>query len=308
MFQAVFENSPVGLILVNRDTSIRDANAYMFSMFNLDRKALKGQRFGNMFNCSAVSGSGKTCGDCDACGKCELRGGMSSVLCGGISITDTIVDHKFIIDGQEQKKWFKVSASRIDSEGDFFAILSFADITIQKEYEELLNYRLSLDLATGTVNKYALMSTLKRLTDAGKEFTVALIDFDNFKSINDSHGHIAGDKVISHFCAAALANTRKQDVVGRFGGEEFMIVFQGAASGMLIKALERISKAFQESCARSMGIKPTFSAGLAEFSASSQDETDVDSLVGIADSNLYLSKSRGKNMITSRGLTMSFDK
>jgi len=307
MFQAVFENSPVGLILVNRDTSIRDANAYMFNMFNLDQKDIKGRRFGNLFNCSVVSGSGKTCGDCDACRECELRGGMSSVLCSGISIPDTIIDHKFIIDGQELKKWFKVSASRIDNEGDFFAIVSFADITIQKEYEELLNYRLSLDMATGTINKYALMGTLKRLTAAGKEFTVALIDFDNFKAINDSYGHISGDKVISHFCAAALANTRKQDIVGRFGGEEFMIVFQGAASGMLIKALERISKSFQEACFRSIGIKPTFSAGLAEFNAAAQAETDVDSLVGEADSNLYLSKIRGKNMITSRGLTMSFD-
>jgi diguanylate cyclase (GGDEF)-like protein len=307
MFQAVFENSPVGLILVNRDTSIRDANAYMFNMFNLGQTAIRGQRFGNLFNCSAVSGSGITCGDCDACGKCRLRVGMSSVLCSGISIPDTIMDHKFIIDGQEQKKWFKVSASRIDNEGDFFAILSFADITIQKEYEELLNYRLSLDMATGTINKYALMGTLRRMTAAGKEFTVALIDFDNFKSINDNHGHITGDKIISHFCAAALANTRKQDIVGRFGGEEFMIVFQGAGSGMLIKALERISKSFQETCLRSVGIKPTFSAGLAEFNPFSQDETDVDSLVGEADSNLYLSKKRGKNMITSRGLTMFFE-
>lgn len=307
MFQAVFENSPVGLILVNRDTSIRDANAYMFNMFNLGQTAILGQRFGNLFNCSTAVGSSKTCGDCDACGKCRLRGGMRSVLKSGISIPDTIMDHKFIIDGQEQKKWFKVSASRIENEDDSFAILSFADITMQKEYEELLNYRLSLDMATGTINKYALMSTLKRLTAAGKEFTVALIDFDNFKSINDSHGHITGDKVISHFCTAALANTRKQDVVGRFGGEEFMIVFQGAGSGMLIKVLERISKSFQESCSRSLGIKPTFSAGLAEFNGDAQAETDIDSLVGEADANLYLSKNRGKNMITSRGLTMSFE-
>jgi len=304
MFQAVFENSPVGLVLVNSDTTIRDANNYIFNMFKLAPEITEGRRFGNLFNCTAVS-EGGTCGCCGECGECRVRNTLTKVLNDGTSVPDTVMDHKFVIEGQEQKKWFKISASRIENEGDFFAIVSFADITMQKEYEELLNYRLSLDLATGTSNKYALMNTLKSLTEAGKEFTVAMIDFDNFKSVNDSYGHVAGDKVISLFCSAAMENTRKNDILGRFGGEEFMIIFMGGATGMLIKALQRISKSFQEACWRELRIRPTFSAGMSEVCKG--DLPDVDSIIEEADSNLYLSKWRGKNMITSRGLTIAID-
>lgn len=308
MFQAVFENSPIGLVLVNQDTSVRDANNYMFNMFKLKPKAMSSQRFGNLFNCSVAVGSIGTCGECRECSDCDLRGTIMSVLNEGTSIPDAVMDHAFFVEGQELKKWFKVSASRIVDEGDIFAIVSFSDITIQKEYEELLNYRLSLDMATGTTNKYALMNTLQSLAAAKKDLTVALVDFDNFKLINDNYGHVIGDKVINHFCAAAFANTRKQDVIGRYGGEEFMFIFLGVSSGMLIKALERISKSFREACEKDLKVSPTFSAGLAELSFEHKAEIDVDSIVEEADSNLYLSKIRGKNMVTSRGLTISFEK
>ncbi len=307
MFQAVFENSPVGLVLVNSDTTIRDANNYIFNMFKLTPKAAEGKLFGNLFNCTVVSENGKACGTCGECAECSMRSTLTKVLKDGISVPDTVMGHKFVIEGQEQKKWFKVSASRIEEVGDRFAIVSFADITMQKEYEELLNYRLSLDLATGTTNKYALMNTLKSLTEAGKEFSVAMIDFDNFKSINDSYGHMAGDKVINLFCSAAMENTRKHDILGRFGGEEFMIIFMGGTTGMLIKALQRISKAFQDACWRELRIRPTFSAGISEVLAGDDRASDVDSILEEADSNLYLSKWRGKNMITSRGLTITIE-
>jgi diguanylate cyclase (GGDEF)-like protein len=305
MFQAVFENSPVGLVLVNSDTTIRDANNYIFNMFKMEPGIKEGRRFGNFFNCTVVS-EGGTCGCCQECGECSVRRTLTKVLKEGTSMPETVMAHKFLIEGQEQKKWFKISASRIENDGDAFAIVSFADITIQKEYEELLNYRLSLDLATGTSNKYALMNTLKSLTEAGKDFTVAMIDFDNFKSINDSYGHVAGDKVINLFCTAAMENTRKNDILGRFGGEEFMIIFMGGATGVLIKALQRISKSFQEACWKELRIRPTFSAGMSEACQASQ-QAGVDSIIEEADSNLYLSKWRGKNMITSRGLTITIE-
>jgi diguanylate cyclase (GGDEF)-like protein len=306
MFQAVFENSPVGLVLVNKDTSLRDVNHYMFNVFKLPPKAIEGQKFGNVFNCSAISCKDETCGESEACKQCALRGGVTAVLNDGITIPDTVMDHNFIISASEQKKWFKISASRIVSEGDTFAIVSFVDITTQKEYEELLNNQLSLDMATGTTNKYALLNTLKSLSAGKEDLTVALIDFDNFKSINDSYGHIVGDKVINLFCAAASSNTRKQDIVGRFGGEEFMLIFSGASSGLLIKALQRISKLFRDACNKELKISPTFSVGIAEFSSEQMLEMDVDGIIAEVDSNLYLSKSRGKNKITVGGVSIPF--
>jgi diguanylate cyclase (GGDEF)-like protein len=246
------------------------------------------------------------CGESEACRGCGLRAGVTAVLNEGAVIPDTVMDHMFVINGLGQKKWFKISASPIVAEGDTFAIVSFVDLTTQKEYEELLSSQLSLDMATGTMNKHALLNALKSLTVGKEDLAVALIDFDDFKSINDSYGHVVGDRVIDLFCVAARANTRKQDIVGRYGGEEFMLVFLGASSGLLIKALHRISASFREACERELKVSPTFSAGVAEFSSERMAEMDVDAIIKEADSNLYLSKHRGKNQITMSGVSIPF--
>lgn len=306
MFQAVFENSPVGLVLVNKDTTLRSINNYMFNVFKLSPSSVSGQKFGNIFNCAAVSGTGSFCGDLDECRECGLRNGVTMVLNEGITIPETVMDHSFIIDGTEQRKWFKISASRVDEEQDSFGIVSFVDISTQKEYEELLNNQLSLDLATGATNKHALLSALKQLKISQDDLAIAMIDFDDFKSINDQYGHIAGDRVLEIFCDAADANTRKQDIVGRFGGEEFMLVFPRSSAGLLIKAVKRIYSSFRETCYNELRIQATFSTGIAEYSYDGSREMDVDELIRSADENLYLSKKRGKKMITIGGVSMPY--
>lgn len=306
MFQAVFEHSPVGLIIVNQDTSLRDVNNYMFNTFKLIPQAIDGQKFGNLFDCAAVSGKFLTCGEAKECSECGLRGGVLAVLNNGMTISDTVMDHKFKIEGVDQNKWFKISASRIVAENKTLAIVSFVDITTQKLYEELLHNQLSLDMATGTTNKHALLNTLKNLTAGKEDLSVAMIDFDNFKAINDAHGHIVGDRVLNLFCAAAAANSRKQDIIGRFGGEEFMLVFPGASSEFLIMALQRIAKSFREACNLELNISPAFSVGIVDFSSRQMDELNIDAIIAEADINLYQSKRRGKNMITRSGKSIPF--
>ena len=306
MFRAVFENSPVGLVLVNKDTSLREVNQYMFKALNLSPKVLKGQKFGNVFNCSVVNINNGICGTMELCKDCSLMIDVLKVLRRGVTISDTVVEHHFFINNIVIKKWFKVSASRIVTDDDTFAIVSFVDITTQMEYENLLNNQLSLDLATGTRNKHALLKTLKGLTASKQDFIIAMIDFDDFKSVNDLHGHIVGDRVLSIFSSVALDNTRMHDIVGRFGGEEFMLVFPGASSDLLIKALQRISKSFRDECEKELHISPTFSVGIAHFSAKEMIETNVNAIISEADTNLYLSKSRGKNMITTSEKSIPF--
>lgn len=306
MFRAVFENSPVGLVLVNRDTTLRSVNNYMFDSFKLSPTSVDTKRFGNMFNCATVSGKDAVCGELDECRSCGLRNGVTMVLSEGITIPETVISHRFIINGTEEKKWFKISASRVDEAEDSFGIVSFVDISIQKEYEELLNSQLSLDMATGATNKHALLNALKQLTASREDLVIAMIDFDDFKNINDRYGHITGDRVLEIFCDAAATNTRKQDIVGRFGGEEFMLVLPKASAELLIKAVQRIYHSFQNSCYTELGIQATFSTGIAEYSYSATTEMDVAALIQVADENLYLSKKRGKKMITINGNSIPY--
>lgn len=305
LFKAVFENSPVGLVLVNKDTTLREVNNYMFKSFGFSPQSIQGQKFGNVFHCAAVENGG-ICGELETCKDCALRSGVTLVLNEGVTIPDSVMDHNFIIGNTNQKKWFKISASRIQENSDTFAVVSFVDITTEKQYEELLQHQLSIDLATGTTNKYTLLNTLKSLTLGTEDVAIAMIDFDNFKTVNDTYGHLVGDRVLNIFSSVAIANTRKQDIVGRFGGEEFMLIFPNSSSGFLIQALKRINKSFNEKCHKELNFSPTFSSGIAEFSAKEMREMDVDDIIFEADHNLYLSKSRGKNLITSSGISLSY--
>jgi len=89
---------------VNKDTTLRDVNNYMLSAFRVAPKAIAGQRFGNVFNCTAVSGNNEACGESKKCEQCSLRGGVMAVLNEGVTIPDAVMDHDFIISGSAQKK------------------------------------------------------------------------------------------------------------------------------------------------------------------------------------------------------------
>ena len=157
-------------------------------------------------------------------------------------------------------------ASRFAIDDEIFIVMLFVDITTRIEYKKLLNGQLSLDVATGSMNKYALFNSLKNLATSKDGLTVATIDLDNFKSVNDRYGHLAGDRVLSLFCSATFTSTRKQDIVGRFGGDEFMLIFPDTITEFVIKVLQRISTSFHTACMNGLDFAPTFSAGVAEFS------------------------------------------
>lgn len=304
MFQTIFKNSPVGLVIVNSDTTLRDVNAYMFETFKLKQTDVKNERFGNLFHCVAVNQPGDICGETEACQTCGLRGGVLSVLEEGVEISDTAINHNFSIHGVEEKKWFKISASRVQTEDDKFAIVSFSDITTQMEYEALLNYQLSLDMATGVVNKHTLLNALMHFRSGYAGMTAAIIDFDDFKSINDRYGHVVGDRVLNIFCDIAAQNTRRQDVLGRFGGEEFMLVFPGELAAMMVQVLKRIAELLKTECEKELGFRPTFSVGLAEFSPAQLEEHTVPEIIALVDANLYEAKKRGKNMVVLDGVSI----
>jgi diguanylate cyclase (GGDEF)-like protein len=174
------------------------------------------------------------------------------------------------------------------------------------EYEKLLKAQLSLDVATGSMNKYALVNSIRNLANSKDRLTVAMIDIDDFKSVNDRFGHLVGDRVLNLFCSAAFTNTRKQDIVGRFGGEEFMLLFPDTVTSLVIKVLQRISISFRTACMKEFDFSPTFSAGVAEFSTDKISGVSVDAIITKADENLYASKKAGKNRVTASGISQAF--
>lgn len=140
-FSAVYRHSPIGLVIVDSKTSLVEVNHYMFANFDLTPTDYKGKQFGNVFHCSVVSESDLKCGQAEKCYNCDLRNGVTHVLNHEAIIEDLTVHHSFAINGIHTIKWFKISASAVIVEDQRFAVISFADITLEKSLQHELEYK-----------------------------------------------------------------------------------------------------------------------------------------------------------------------
>jgi diguanylate cyclase (GGDEF)-like protein len=167
-----------------------------------------------------------------------------------------------------------------------------ADLALRDELTNLPNRRAVLAFAQ---EQFALAQRLDL------PFALALIDLDHFKQINDRYGHIAGDRALQAFGAAAIGILRGQDRVGRWGGEEWLLVMPGTRAEELGHAFERMRHSFVghaiDGLPQPHGI--TFSMGVAEREAGSES---LDALIAEADRQLYLAKAQGRNVVCGVGL------
>ncbi|WP_248763307.1 diguanylate cyclase [Pseudarthrobacter sp. SSS035] len=147
----------------------------------------------------------------------------------------------------------------------------------------LLNRKAFLDLATELLSDRAVTPGTGALV---------LADLDNFKAVNDTHGHAAGDVALRAFAAASQDTVRPTDLVGRYGGEEFILLIPGATAGRADKIAEEISRRLAEVSTADGLEMPTVSYGVALYDA---ETSDVDDLIAAADRALYRAKSLGRN-------------
>jgi diguanylate cyclase (GGDEF)-like protein/PAS domain S-box-containing protein len=154
------------------------------------------------------------------------------------------------------------------------------------------------DQLTGIANRRKALAVLDeriaRANDGGQSLAIAMLDIDHFKSINDDFGHATGDAVlvrIAELCRAAL---RETDLVGRIGGEEFMLVIDGATPEGALVTAERVRQAIATADPVAPGVRAiTASLGVAAF----HPGADARSLMQAADDALYAAKHGGRNTL-----------
>lgn len=158
------------------------------------------------------------------------------------------------------------------------------------------------DFLTGTSNRQNLMNCLEQEFDRSfryqRPLALILYDIDKFKEINDSFGHLAGDQLLMESCRIVTAQIREQDVYGRFGGDEFMIVCPETTIGQALPFANRLGLQVSQT---SFSFKEkvlafTISLGVAEFS---RDMKSVTELIDRADAALYKAKQSGRNQIAT---------
>jgi len=174
---------------------------------------------------------------------------------------------------------------------------SFELKAANKRIEELAE----LDELTGASNRRCIMRMLEeaiaRANRIGSPCSIALIDLDWFKRINDAYGHPTGDEVLRTFSITMFANVRNVDRFGRYGGEEFLLVLPDMDTEQAMRALDRLRAIIADLdwSAFSPGMRVTMSAGVAMLDP---NETS-DLLLARADSALYVAKAQGRNRIIS---------
>lgn len=166
------------------------------------------------------------------------------------------------------------------------------------------------DHLTQALNRRAIMRLLareKRLAESGDGvFSVCLADVDGLKCINDAYGQVTGDKALSHLVRCLRLEMRESDIIGRYGGEEFLIILPNANLIEAESIAERLRRAVEKSpLALDDGeyLSMTLSLGVVEYCAS---ET-VDGLIERTDRALYQAKTAGRNHVCSDALGIPHD-
>ena len=176
-----------------------------------------------------------------------------------------------------------------------------ARIRVRLERRRIHQERLSRDALTGLLGRQAFAETVeKRLAENRRllrPLALCLLDIDHFKLVNDNFGHQAGDRVLHGLGRLLRSRFRTEDVRGRWGGEEFVLAFNGEAAPTARDMLARVLDEFRQlpfSGDRGEPFSSTFSAGIAIFP---DDGYALEELLRAADRRLYRAKETGRNQI-----------
>lgn len=177
---------------------------------------------------------------------------------------------------------------------------------VQEEQQREIRERAKRDPLTGLFNRRAFFESVEKLVEEKKQFSIVMIDIDHFKLINDTHGHLGGDAVLT-FAGRLIANMfRVDDMPCRFGGEEFCVLIRNCNVEQAEQQANFLVDKFRQSAIRlpdSTEVKITISAGVSEHSS----QQKILKTIQAADAALYCAKHGGRNQVQRFSETMKID-
>lgn len=199
-----------------------------------------------------------------------------------------------------------VSISRETTDAQRQIIQQVQDITERKQLGQRLEHEARTDFLTSLPNRRHFLEQasqeLTRVRRYHNPLTLAMLDLDHFKNINDTYGHEVGDKVLVKLAEICRQTLRETDVMGRIGGEEFAILLPQTTDIQASEITERLRKTIAATTISvENGMPPvhfTVSVGIASFDDS---DTNIDMLLNRADKALYEAKRKGRNRVVIKG-------
>lgn len=178
-------------------------------------------------------------------------------------------------------------------------LLSYVDVTEQKTTEEGLRNLAVTDSLTHVANRrhfFSLAQTeLSRSIRYGRNLSIILFDIDHFKSVNDTFGHLVGDQVLEALAAGCKKNLRSFDVIGRYGGEEFIVLLPETNVRRAAQIAERLRKQALGINISTAGGSPAITISLGVAGIQEGQTFTLDELIATADQALYRAKKEGRN-------------
>jgi diguanylate cyclase (GGDEF)-like protein len=171
-------------------------------------------------------------------------------------------------------------------------------LMVNRQLQDRLEYAASHDQLTGILRRETFLEAARREMARAVRYkqplALLMIDLDNFKSINDAHGHQTGDQVIIDFTRKAQKALRANDVIGRYGGEEFMALLPNTTQDGAYAVADRIRAMSGEQVSQRL---PAYTVSIGIATLNNLRQPDIDTLIGNADEALFAAKRGGKNRI-----------
>lgn len=265
-FEQLMQISSAAMLML-RLGHIQDSNSRFAQMFGADRSAMQGLEFEQMFYPDEEVGAGMGAFPGQVFHRVAKRADLSH---------------------------FHAEVTLLPL-GNDQCLAEIRDVTQQKTMEASLTRLASVDPLTGALNRRAFFEQYTRTRAAGPDWCLAMLDLDHFKRINDQRGHSVGDEVLATFARLCLAQTRRNDLFARFGGEEFVLLLPDCDSDAGLDFLARLrgelaATAIGESTDR---VRVTFSAGLVCY----RPESALGEVLQQADAALYRAKEGGRDRV-----------
>ncbi len=288
-FQALADNAPFGMMMITQDGILEYLNPKFTELFGYDLSDIRTgpEWFSRAYPDEAyrmeVLVSWKK--DCEHLYRGETARSIFSVVCK---------------DGR--RKIVSITCIQLDK-GEY--MVAFEDVTERQEHEQGLAYLATHDTLTRLPNRRSLEDALARATAVarrGRTSILLFMDLDNFKVINDTLGHAAGDKVLVRVSELLKQTLRVEDVLFRWGGDEFALLLDGIGAGAGLHAAERLMMTVEEEEILLSGQRfvVTLSVGVIEIDGT----MDPGELLSRADMAMYKAKELGRNRVVVYGPTL----
>jgi diguanylate cyclase (GGDEF)-like protein/PAS domain S-box-containing protein len=280
-FAAAFDHAPLGMLLVAPDRVVVQANAAFATLCGYSVEELVGMSLDELIDRRDLADSRK---DFD-----ELMAGQTPVY----------HRERRLLTAGGAVRWVAVSVSQVTGDEGAYAVEHVEDIDERKNLEARLQYLADHDPLTGLFNRRRFHEELTHQAALDRRYghssAVAVIDLDNFKYINDTLGHAAGDQLIQAISRTLHTRLRASDVLGRLGGDEFGVLLPAGGEPDLSSVLDslRIAIVGTEIDFNGQRVRSTASIGVA--TTGGVEGTDPGTALANADLAMYAAKEAGRN-------------